>query len=288
MVYLLILILAFVTQTSTLDLQSFFDNFPEGDAVLISELESELFGCVLCGDDTISPWGSCQLSMEDFGLLLDYNNGPAFYPLNVSYGSFTGVGAQEVIVGLALEGTDTGAISHTLLRRDGATWEPVQFIEDALLQAYLTFPASEGHTIFVARQDRVPIGGLFESYMSGFTLQAVDVTEGTETSLLLDFVNPLLSCTHPPAPGARYVEINDWKRQDVNEDGYLDLVVEVGETELSTFECGERGELLTDPRQSEPVVQQVTFLFNGQTFQPTPEAQRLKRFSQAEQGGARD
>lgn len=67
---------------------------------------------------------------------------------------------------------------------------------------------------------------------------------------------------------------------------YLDLVLEVSETELSKFECGEGGELLEDPRQAEPDIQQVIFLFDGQTFHATPEVERLKQFSQAKQGQA--
>lgn len=201
------------------DLQSLFQTLPEGDAALINQQESELFGRILCQDDAISPWESCQFSIESFGPFLNYNNDPGFLPLSVLYGNFTQIGAQEVIVGLALEGTDSGAMSQALLYRDGAEWRPLQFTEDALLQSYLIFPAHDGRTLLVARQDRLPIGGRFESYMSGFTLQMVDIAGGEiAASLLLDFVNPLLSCTYPPASGARYMEIIDWKRRDVNED----------------------------------------------------------------------
>lgn len=259
---------------------------PKGDAVPINTQEAEVFGQTICAD-LVTEWGRCQYSVSSFGPFLYFDNGPGFYPVTVHYGSFTEIDAQEVLVGLALEGTDSGAMSHILLHRMGTEWQAVRFIEDALLQTYLKFPASDGHTLFVAREDRRLIGGRFESYMSGFTLQTVDISKADiKVSLLFDFANPVLSCTFPPAPGARYVKIISWARQDANEDGYLDLLIYLSETEFGEFVCSDRDELLEDPRLSESTIRQLAFFFDGQSFQPSLEAERLKQYSQREQGEA--
>ncbi|ADI13499.1 hypothetical protein Trad_0360 [Truepera radiovictrix DSM 17093] len=155
----------------------------------------------------------------------------------------------------------------------------VQFIEEGVRQSVITFPTRDGRTLIIG------YGEGFET--ATFDLQVTDFqADELDTSLLLDYVNPFPSCGSPPAPGAKFARIVGWEREDRNEDGYLDLVINVSTLSVEVFPCDATQAFYKATLQPHNV-EQVVFLFDGQAFTATPEAERLKAFSQAPQGATR-
>ncbi len=96
-------------------------------------------------------------------------------------------------------------------------------------------------------------------------------TKTTSTELISVFCNTA-SC-QPPFKEA---EIADFALQDANKDGRPDLVIKVSEAREAKGTT-RPNDSRCEPRLPKPSFHQLTFLFNGQSFHPTPETAKLKR-----------
>jgi hypothetical protein len=280
---LLLLVVLLVTSALALgEVGGIFPTLPKGDPSPINRYEANMFGRALCGSPggLSGDWGACDYSTAD-GLLLTFDRHPAQHFLYVLYGSFTEVGAQEVLLGLARAETDVLIVSGVLLQRVGSEWQAVQFMAETLDHAYLMFPGKDGRSVLVGRQDERE----FMRPGEGVEINVLRIgTDQVVTEPLFRYVNQHPACPYPPAPDARRVEITHWARQDVNGDGDLDLVVELLETELPELVCDGEAQPSQDAEALEQVSHRLVFLFDGQHFEPTPETaqiiERLARLSQ--------
>ena len=196
------------------------------------------------------------------------------------YGAFSRAGVREALLVLYKQATDSGATAAILLRKDGAKWRAVHFLKGGVRQTALTFKTSDGRDLVVS------YGEGFET--TTFDLRVTRVEEDTITpSLLLDYKNPFPSCGNPPAAGAEFARVVDWAKEDADADGLLDLVLEVATVPVDDFPCDARAAFTQATHQPQRT-ERVPFLFDGQTFSPSPEAERLMRFSQVPQGQASD
>lgn len=269
---------------------------PRGDAKPISRQEARLFGFAICkdaeglfGDETLREWGACKYLEQGSDPLLLFGRGPALIPFSVFYGSFTKPGTQEVLVTMLYEGTDCCTESTVLFERAGQDWLPARLLEKTYAPSFLMFTTRSGRALLVRRRDvsglGAPVAGT-RGYSPGFELSVTDVGSSEATSsLLLDFSNPELNCLFRYASGARYSEIANWSRRDVNNDGFLDLVLDLGVTVLADVRCGDGG-LTEDPRQPPLRRERLVFLFDGERIRPTLETERFKQYSQKPQGEA--
>lgn len=271
---------------------------PRGDVVLISRQEARLFGSAICrnaeglfGNESFREWGACKYTEQGSDPLLLFELGPAFIPFSVFYGSFTEPGAQEVLVTLLYEGRDCCTERTVLFEREEQDWLPTRLLEETFAPSYLVFTTRRGRDLVVRRRDVSGLGvPSFDDgtsdYALGFELSVTDIGPARAvSSLLFDFRNPELNCLFHYASGARYTEIAAWSRRDVNDDGFLDLVLDLEVTVLADVQCGDEGFTL-DPRQARPTRERLVFLFDGQRFRPTLEAERFKQYSQKPQGKA--
>jgi hypothetical protein len=279
-----LLILALLTGPSSAfsEAEDIFSSLPEGDTSPISFQEADVFGPAICERpaDFFDTWGNCTYHGA-ISPLLKFDHYLTQQFLYVLYGSFTKIGAQEVLLGLARAETDVIVLSGVLLQRAGTEWQAAWFLPEALDHAYLMFPGKDGRSVLVGRRDdrefMLPEEGVEINVLRIDDHQVV-------TESLFRYVNQHPACPFPPAPGARRVEIVHWSRQDMSGDGGVDLVIELLETELPELVCN--GDVQS-PHETEAVtkmVHQLVFLFDGERFEATPETaqiiRRLARFSQ--------
>ena len=283
-ILILLLILTLFTGSGlTVDeVADVFQTLPEGDTSPVHAYEADRFGPAICERpaDFFGAWRSCTYHSAP-GARLAFERHPAQRFLYVLYGSFTAVGAQEVLLGLTRAETDVLIVSGVLLMRTGAEWKAVRFLPEALDHAYLMFPGKDGRSILVGRRDE----RTFMLPGEGVELNVLRVGENQVVSEpLFRYVNQQPVCPYPPAPGARRVEIVDWARQDMSGNGDFALVVELLETKLPELVCNSEAQPSQQAEALEAVSHRLVFLFDGARFEPTPETMRtisrLARFSQ--------
>ena len=255
---------------------------PQGDGAPLNEDEAQRFGGAICAADSLLPYYEqdepCDVYMDDEPYSPYVWFGLGFSLDVVFYGSFSKVGVQEVVLRLFQLETDAGVTASVLFRRDGTQWRPVYGLDNALRQTSLTFPTDSGETLIIG-------------YGEGFETAAFDLQvthfgeEGAETSLLMDYVNPF-PIGFTAAPGARFAEVVGWARRDVNGDGHLDLVLDVNIVRLDQFDRDAENvmDAFYEAVERRDEVQEVAFLFDGESFRPSLEARELMRYSQEEQG----
>ncbi len=265
---------------------------PRGDASSISHQEARLFGSAICKAEVLAQeWGACEYLEQGSDPLLLFERGPALIPFRMFYGSFTRPGAQEVLVTLLYEGRDCCTERTVLFERTGRTWRPARLLDETSAPSYLVFTRRSGRALLVRRRDVSGLGVPFfddgtTDYSLGFELSVTKVGPSqTTSSTLLDFSNPELNCVFPYASGARYAEVANWSRRDANSDGFPDLILDLKVTVLGDVRCEEQA-FTKDPRQTEPMLKRLLFLYDGQHFRPTPKTELFKRYSQKPQSKA--
>ena len=264
--------------------QELWPGLPQGDGAPLSEGEAQRFGGAICAADGLLPYSEqdepCDVYIDDesYSPYVRFRYGGGYGLYTVFYGSFSKVGVQEVVLNLFQLETDAGTTASVLFRRDGTEWRPVYGLDNTLRQTSLTFPTDDGQTLFI------DYGETFET--AAFVLQVTRFgEESAETSLLMDYVNPF-PIGFAAAPGARFAEVLGWERRDVDEDGHLDLVLEVNIVRLDQFDRNAENvmDAFYETVERRDEIQEVAFLFDGRSFEPSPEARELMKYSQEEQG----
>lgn len=269
--YLLVIIVLFGSPAWAQSPQPYL---PAGNGAPLSQLEAKIFTQAICRSDLPATRGTCGQVKDDADYLLELGS---FYRMNfILYGSFSHVGVQEALIGLSNYETDAGSTSAVLFRRDGDQWQATKFLNGGVRRTVLAFPTRDGRTLVVSYGEGAET--------SSFDLRVTDFGgNSADTSLLLDYKNSFPSCGSAPTPDAEFAEIVGWQQKDWDGNKLLDLVLEVVTVNTNEFSCNAREAFVIATRQPENV-EQVVFLFNGQTFTPTQKAKRLKQFSQAPQG----
>lgn len=108
---------------------------------------------------------------------------------------------------------------------------------------------------------------------SGFVMNWFDINvNGINDNKFIGFRNSFsVLCDNRvkclPAP---YYEFLELSQTDIDANGYMDLELKVSETQFDTKHCYDR-ETGVLKQANIPVIHQLTWLFDGETFTPTPE-----------------
>ena len=178
---------------------------------------------------------------------------------SVVYGSFTQLGSREALIDLEGCEPHAGSFGGTvLLRRANNGWLRVRYETGLRSDNCLKFTYPRGRHSLVCQQ----------TFMAqGYSTQWLDVREIGSTKTTINRLFEVESNIGSGVPPYHAVEIKNFVMQDTNKDGRLDLVAKVSETK-GTDKIDANG--YKKPLLSPPKTYQLTFLFNGKFFQPTP------------------
>ncbi|MGE5655754.1 MAG: hypothetical protein ACM37W_03995 [Actinomycetota bacterium] len=192
---------------------------------------------------------------------------PPFTLEKVVYGSFTQAGTREALADF--DGCEAHARNNggsVLLQRLSQGWSAVRYESGLRSNNCLKFPNKSGRDLLVCQS--------FDAHMGRFLdwLDALQINSlGLEKISLIRLLSNIAS-NRPPIFETR---IENWTAQDVNNDNLLDLVVTVREANSAQVPPGFEGKY--DSHLPNPTFHRLTFLFDGQSFQATPETAQLKQ-----------
>jgi hypothetical protein len=255
-------------------------NLVNGDNIPVAPYEIPSLASALCYGEGVSD--TCQLQTLNEESILLFLNGSTFSFYSLLYGNFSEIGVQELVVNLALGETDQPQGDTFLMRREGKNWKIAVYLPKLFSQALL-LPTQE-KTLLLSYSHTEEISNIFSKpYILDFKLDTLDFTKDNPLSLIFDFKNPSLSCAYPPEAGAKYIEIANWLRQDKNTDGFLDVILELREYAINSYQC-EAGEIKEDPRGETFTPKQTILFSNSNKLTPSEELQSIIQTSQAVQG----
>ncbi len=232
----------------------------------------------ICGEDNIaeiSPEtdgiGACQVcpSFTSDGESGYNSEGANAILTAISNGSFTDSDRVEAVVDLSGCDPHVGNFGGSvLLRQSGSRWRVVNYENGYRSQDCLTVETASDRDLLVCRASYTGMGYINEW---------LDVRQHSNTDIestqLLGVESNIHACRSPFFD----VRIVDFELQDENEDGWKDVVATVSSAVETNPTPGAETNCDLEPNLSEPTLDRLTFLFDGRSFQPTPEtAQRIE------------
>lgn len=185
---------------------------------------------------------------------------------SVVYGSFTKAGIREALVDISdCEPHAANYGGSVLLRHFNRGWSVVRYERGLRSNICLKFPTQNGRNSLVCEGSHMGQGYEY-NWLNAFEISS---TKTTKTELL-----GVVSNTGSGNPPFYEMQISDWTSQDANKDGRDDLVVKVSEAREVKRATRLNGSP-REPRLPKPSFHRLIFLFNGQSFRPTPETASL-------------
>lgn len=242
------------------------------DTVLPTEKEALTLLEAVCGQGNVAVKGqgadknfackTCPSFIKNEGL-------PAPFTLEkVVYGSFSEAGTREVLADFS--GCEPHAANwggSVLLRRSSRGWSMVTYESGLRSSDCLKFPSQNNRDFLVCLGGYVGMGYVYQS------LQALEIgATQVKTDLLLRVSSNVGTCKPPFYD----IQIVDWMARDRNNDGRPDLVIKVTEARETKATSTSESSECEERKLPNPTIHQLTFLFDGQSFRPTPETAQLK------------
>jgi hypothetical protein len=240
------------------------ESINESDALIFAKAICEVEQECHYGEDDV-PWGP---------VFVQFSRG-YFWPYEVVYGKFSQNQIPEAFVHLLQSDTEFAGRGG-LFRYQNNAWKYIGMSD-----------APRGHcekivddlgvdhlVCYSDAQTRITDPFLYEGLDgSGFVMYVFDLQEDIiKQSKLISFSNSFsVFCDQRaqflPAP---YYEVVEFSLTDAGLNTYVDLKLEISQTQFDTKHCYDRETGLLQ-QANDAVLHQLTWLFDGETFTPTPE-----------------
>lgn len=186
----------------------------------------------------------------------------------VVYGSFTESTVKEAVVDFfGCEGHANQYGGSVLVRRSSKGWSFISYFPGLRANNCLKFSSPNSRSSLVCKNRYMNHTGSWE------WLSAIEFGKTKNRENVLLSVGSNVDSGRPPY---QEILILDWYAQDTNKDGFSDLVAIVREAKAKTEPRGLECEPY-EPCLPNPKIHQLVFLFNGQSFRPTPQTAKLKQ-----------
>jgi hypothetical protein len=250
--------------------------------VKLSEEEAIKFARAICSS-RIAKDSSCEYGQGSFSLFINFARGN-FGLGSVIYGSFTFPNLKEAFVDLIVYEGEFNRASALFQYRENE-WNLIDFnpnqgayncskFNNINYQDFLVCGSTwfDFGFDFGAKKDDASVYAEFNSF---FDLQTFRFENGTiEVEYLFNFVNPsYVFCDelNQERSGKDYLGDFSWSHNDINNDLNPDLLLDFRQAKIDSSTCFNLGKGFSNPEAIHPV--QLIWLFDGETFTPTPETQ---------------
>ena len=218
------------------DAQNFLSDVEKMDNLLRSTLQGAL--------------GSCEYIEEEFWSRCDERVNE-----EIIFGSFSQQNSQEAYVNIS---RDCGKCSIGLVfRQEDGNWRRLDVKDEAYFgDVCLKFVRQKSNDLLVCVEDETHWTSFGSYFLSIYIL---DFSANEPKIALLSFINA----------GKQYYMFNNWSRSDFDNDGNNDLYIEIDEFDDTQIVIDENTKVSFPG--IEPVNHSLIWLFDGETFTPTPE-----------------
>lgn len=206
-------------------------------------------------------------------------NSYSFAAYGYIYGSFSKSHSEEALSVLYDPVNDSGGVWLGLFRRDNDAWKlisPVAFHHSGEtfwdeLAICLAFTTKQDRDVMLCMTDLSNDA----DYGSGFyiDLYEIDLNEiRQKTFFRWRMRSPF--CHENRNADTKIFKFStafDWVKQDINADGYEDLVVSYLEYEADVSQCSEENFYGAKINNEPPIQRQLVWLIDSESFTPTPE-----------------
>lgn len=184
----------------------------------------------------------------------------------VVYSSFTQAGTREALAdfdGCESHGQFYGG--SVLLRRSSQGWSALRYESGLRSNNCLKFPSKNGRDLLVCQGYYAQMGASYD-WLDTIQIGSSEIQKTKQISLISK------TTFNPPFYEVR---IESWTSQDINKDGYPDLIITAREANSATMPANFTPRF--DAHLPNPTFHQLTFLFNGQSFRATPETAQIQQ-----------